>query len=88
MRVSAQVKTNALKARAFLDYDDDGVNGFLVQASVACRILALRPKGGSAWRPHVTMERATKPWCFEGTPIDRSRVRAAAPTKLPPARVL
>jgi hypothetical protein len=35
MRVSAQVKSNALEARAFLDHDADGVNGFLIQASVA-----------------------------------------------------
>jgi hypothetical protein len=51
MRVSAQVKSNALEARAFLDHDADGVNGFLVQASVAM------PKRGSAWRRHVTIER-------------------------------
>lgn len=35
MRVSAQVKSNALEARAFLDHDADGVNGFLIQASIA-----------------------------------------------------
>jgi hypothetical protein len=34
-RISAQAKSDALKARAFLDHDADGVNGFLVQASVA-----------------------------------------------------
>ena len=57
MRVSAQVKSNALEARAFLDHDADGVNGFLVQASVAMQDPLLAPKRGSAWRPHVTTER-------------------------------
>ena len=55
--VSAQVKSNALEARAFLDHDADGVNGFLVQASVAMQGPVLAPRRGSAWRPHVTMER-------------------------------
>jgi hypothetical protein len=46
--VSAQVKSNALEARAFLDHDADGVNGFLVQASVAMQDPVLAPKRGSA----------------------------------------
>ena len=51
MRVSAQVKTNALKARAFLDYDADGVNGFLVQASVAMQDPLLAPQGRVSMAP-------------------------------------
>ena len=43
MRVSAQVKSNALEAHAFLDHDADGVNGFLVQASVAMQDPVLAP---------------------------------------------
>ena len=42
MRVSAQVKTNALKACAFLDYDTDGVNGFLVRQASRGAILSFR----------------------------------------------
>jgi hypothetical protein len=51
MRVSAQVKSNALEARAFLDHDADGVNGFLIQASVAMQDPS--PRRGSAWRARM-----------------------------------
>jgi hypothetical protein len=33
-RVGAQVKSDALWGRAFLEHDDDGVNDFLIQAGV------------------------------------------------------
>ena len=36
----ADFKSSAFQARAFLDHDADGVNDFLVQASVAMRILS------------------------------------------------
>ena len=56
-RISAQAKSDVLWGRAFLEHDADGVNGFLVQASVAMQDPLLAPKRGSAWRPHMTMER-------------------------------
>jgi hypothetical protein len=57
-RISAQAKSDALWGRAFLEHGADGVNGFLVQASVeAMQDPLLAPKRGSAWRPHVTMDR-------------------------------
>ena len=52
MRVSAQIKSTALEARVFLDHDADGVNGFLVQASVAMQDpLIAREREVSAGRP-------------------------------------
>jgi hypothetical protein len=56
-RISAQAKSDARWGRAFLEHGADGVNGFLVQASVAMKDPLLAPKRGSAWRLHVTMER-------------------------------
>ena len=48
-RVSAQVKSDALLGRAFLDHDADGVNDFLVQADVA---MAAHPLRARALRQH------------------------------------
>ena len=85
-RVSAQVKSDALEARAFLDHGADGVNGFLVQASVG--------DAGSSPRARACVSMA--PTCDNGAPprrgalrndADRPRGRAAAPAKLPPAQV-
>jgi hypothetical protein len=56
-RISAQAKSDLLWGLAFLDHDADGVNGFLIQASVAMQDPLLAPKRGSARRPHMTMER-------------------------------
>jgi hypothetical protein len=57
-RIRAQAKSNALWGPAFLEHGADGVNGFLVQASVEAMLdPLLAPKRGSAWRPHVTMDR-------------------------------
>jgi hypothetical protein len=56
MRVSAQVKSNALEARAFLDHEADGVNGFLIQASVAMQDPCAHARV-SMTRPQVTTER-------------------------------
>jgi hypothetical protein len=55
-RISAQAKSDALWGPAFLEHDADGVNDFLVPASVATRDSLLAPKRGSGWRPHVTIE--------------------------------
>ena len=57
MRVSAQVKSNALEAPAFLDHDADGVNDFLIQAGVATNDPVMAHERASAWRRHVTIER-------------------------------
>jgi hypothetical protein len=53
-RISAEVKSDALWGRAFLEHGADRVNGFLVQAAV------IASKRGPAWRPHVTARRRAR----------------------------
>jgi hypothetical protein len=45
-RISAQAKSDALWGRAFLDHEADGVNGFLVRASIARDDPLLAPSVG------------------------------------------
>jgi hypothetical protein len=55
---NARIRAQAKWGPAFLEHGADGVNGFLVQASVeAMQDPLLAPKRGSAWRLHVTMDR-------------------------------
>ena len=71
-RISAQVKSDALWGRAFLEHDADGVNDFLVQASVATGDPVIARERGSAWRPHVTIERQ-QPARLRARPIGPGR---------------
>jgi hypothetical protein len=45
-RIGAQVKSDALWGRAFLEHAADGVNDFLDQASVAANDSVIAPSAG------------------------------------------